>query len=543
MLAGVVSGIFYAVIAAALPFYDKGEPREALAVQAILRGEGAVLTRPDGRHVQSKPPLFHWMAAGAATAVGSAGELAMRLPSVVLAALGVGLTVLVATRERGVAAGLLSAVVLASSFEWLRAATQSRVDMALTFFVVSAVWAWHRGSSEPGRRWSVRAGYVAVAAAVLTKGPVGLVLPLLVTIVDALRRRAPRSLFRLVDTPAVAGMLIVCVSWYVLAWMRGGSEFTTRQLVHENLQRFVGWGTVAHRHAAPYYVVALAGAFMPWTLALPLAVWRSWRRPQQGDAFLIVWIVTVITFYSLAAGKRSTYLLPIFPPLAILTGSALAVALERPPAMLPRALLMFTGATVFAGAVACGFDLATSLVAMLEPLIKGSDRARLPAALAVVHEQRWTIAATLAIVAASLFVVASPRGVPTSRLAAMATIALTFTAGLTAFGTYPVARKLTTRPFAERVAAHLRPGDRLCACGDLDRTLRFYLGTPVPPCSAQEARAMVRRSSAIEADTTDTHGGPRHYRVRPIHDAARTAGPPCATHRRRGVAFEEDQAL
>jgi len=197
---------------------------------------------------------------------------------------------------------------------------------------------------------------------------------------------------------------------------------------------------------------------------------------------------------------------------------------------------------VFAGAVACGFDLATPLVAMLEPLIGGSDRARLPAALAGRPRAALTIAATLAIVAASLFVIASPRGVPTVRLAGMATIALTFTAGLTAFGTYPVARKLTTRPFAERVAAHLRPGDRLCACGDLDRTLRFYLGTPVPPCGTQVARASVRRSSAIEADTTDTHGGPRHYRVRPLHDAARTTAP-CATRRHRGVALQEDQAL
>jgi len=90
LLAGVVSAIFYAAIAASLPFYDKGEPREALAVQAILRGEDAILTRPDGRHVQSKPPLFHWMAAGAAMASGNAGELPMRLPSVVLAALGLG---------------------------------------------------------------------------------------------------------------------------------------------------------------------------------------------------------------------------------------------------------------------------------------------------------------------------------------------------------------------------------------------------------------------------------------------------------------------
>src|SRR5690242_2079336 len=193
LVAGAVSVAIYAAIAAALPFYDKGEPREALAVQAMLRGDGAILTRPDGRHVQSKPPLFHWMAAGAALALGSDGELTMRLPSVALAALGVALTVAIAARERGVAAGVLSGIVLGSSFEWLRAATQSRVDMTLTFFVVAAVWAWRRGIADAAPSWRVRAGHLAVAAAVLTKGPVGLVLPLLVVTVDALRRRAPRD--------------------------------------------------------------------------------------------------------------------------------------------------------------------------------------------------------------------------------------------------------------------------------------------------------------------------------------------------------------
>ncbi len=543
VVAGAVSLAFYATIAGALPFYDKGEPREALAVQAMLRGDGAILTRPDGRHVQSKPPLFHWMAVTAAVALGTAGELAMRLPSVLLAALGIALTVAVATRERGVAAGVLSGVVLASSFEWLRAATQSRVDMALTFFVVAAVWAWRRGLTEAGAAYAVRAGWLAVAAGVLTKGPVGLALPLLVVTVDAIRRRTPRSLLRLVDAPALVSVLVVCAGWYVLAWTRGGSEFATRQIVHENLQRFVGWGTVAHRHAASYYAGALAGAFMPWTLALPLALWRLRRQPHPADGFAVVWIVTVIAFFSLAAGKRSTYLLPIFPPLAMLTGAALAVAIERPATSVSRGALVVSAAVVFAGAVACWLDLATPLVAALEPLIGGSDRARLPAALTVVHDQRWNLGATLAVVAASLFAVARPGGRATSRVAAVATIAFAFTAGLTAFGTYPIAQKLTTRPFAERVTAHLRPGDGLCACGDLDGSLLFYLGGPVRSCGARLARDIAPRSTAIEADVGDTHGGPRHYRARPLHAVGHMVASPCMTHRHGEGVVVGDRAL
>lgn len=168
---------------------------------------------------------------------------------------------------------------------------------------------------------------------------------------------------------------------------------------------------------------------------------------------------------------------------------------------------------------------------------------RLPAALAVVHDQRSHLAATLAVVAASLFAIARPRGGATSRLAAVVTIALTFSAGLTAFGTYPIAQKLTTRPFAGRVAAHLRPGDRLCACGDLDGSLLFYLGGPVRSCGAQLARDIAPRTSAIEADVSDTHGGPRRYRVRPLHAVGRLLVSPCVTHRYGGGVLVGERAL
>jgi 4-amino-4-deoxy-L-arabinose transferase-like glycosyltransferase len=454
----------------------------------------------------------------------------MRFPSVVFAALGVCLTVAVAGQAYGATAGLISGVVLASSFEWFRAATQSRVDMTLTFLVVLAILAWHRGMTRPGSRAAVRVGYLAATAAVLTKGPIGLVLPVLVLAAEALRRREPRALLRLVDVPATLCMLAAGAGWYGLAWTRGGTEFARRHLVEENVQRFVGWGTVAHRNPALYYVPALAGAFLPWTFALPVAFRRVWARRERLDGFLLTWIVTVFCFYSLATGKRSTYLLPIFPPLAILTGAALAVALEHSPARGVRAAILGAGIAVLLVAAAFGLDLAAPVIQLLGAFIRGSDRARLPAALTVVREKRWAIAMTFATVGTALVVFGNPRSSQTSRLAALTTMALAATVGLTAFGTYPVAHKLTTRPFAERVKAHLRPGDRLCACGDLDWGLRFYLGQTVPPCATVGPLQPDARASAIQPVVANTHGARRRYRVWPLREDS--AGRACRVHDR-----------
>ncbi|HXJ37127.1 MAG TPA: glycosyltransferase family 39 protein [Candidatus Eisenbacteria bacterium] len=525
-----LSIVVYATVASSLPFYDKGEPREALVVQGALRGDDIVLPRPDAQHLPSKPPLFHWLAAVAIAFAGRANEFAVRLPSVVLGALAVALTTLVAAHAYGVAAGCIAAVVLGSSFEWMRAATQSRVDMTLTFFVIVAIWAWHVGVAEPARRRTVRVGYLASGAAVLTKGPVGLALPILVLVADAFRRRDLRSLRRLVDVPGACGMLIVGAGWYALAWTRGGSAFVSRHFVHENVQRFVGWGSVAHRHPALYYFPALAVAFLPWTLALPTAAQRLWHRREGDDAFLLVWIVSIFGFYSLAAGKRSTYLLPIFPPLAILTGSALAASTERPPGTPARVVLLATSFTVLAGALLVGFDRIASLRPILDVLVAGTDRARLPAALDAVHADRGAVAVTLAIVAGALAVVALPNVGRTARLVALGATAFGATVGLTAFGTYPVASRLSTRPFADRVLAHLRPGDRLCTCGDLDGALRFYLGGNVVPCNLLGPPPADARTSAIEPPATNPHGARERYHVWALPASDFAGGRPCATH-------------
>jgi len=112
---------------ATVPFYTRGEPREGLVVREMVRsGEWLVPSRPQGEPAR-KPPLYYWAAVGALRASPDRPELALRLPSAVLATAAVAGTWATARAAFGAAAGLPAALVLASAFEWTRALVAARV--------------------------------------------------------------------------------------------------------------------------------------------------------------------------------------------------------------------------------------------------------------------------------------------------------------------------------------------------------------------------------------------------------------------------------
>jgi 4-amino-4-deoxy-L-arabinose transferase-like glycosyltransferase len=475
----VATVALYAWAMAPVPFYGKGDAREALVVRAILEGHGVILPRRDGHDIPSKPPFFHWLAALAARAGVTPAELAMRLPSIVLAAGALALVAARTAAAHGPAAGVLAAAVLGSSLEWLRAATASRVDMTLTACVLVAILCWHAGG-----RLGVRIGYLAAALAVLTKGPVGLVLPVLVAGADALAARDPARLRRLADLPGAALAGAVVIGWYLLAWQSGGAAFVERQVLHENLVRFAGGRHAAHAHGPLYYLPALAAGFFPWTFALPGVIGQLWRRRTEADRFHLVWIAAVVVFYSLASGKRAVYVLPAYPPLAILTAQAVAAGLGRPPGARARAGLLAMAAVLGALAVAVALGWHERLAAIPPHLLSKSAREILPAVLVLVSAH-WT-GVVLALSAATACLGAlAVRRVAGGRLAlaACVVLALVWGLGLTTLGVRPLALRMTPRPFGARVQALVGAGDGLCAQGYVDFPVRWYLGRALVPCA------------------------------------------------------------
>jgi 4-amino-4-deoxy-L-arabinose transferase-like glycosyltransferase len=170
-------------------------------------------------------------------------------------------------------------------------------------------------------RLGIVAAAVAAALATLAKGPLGLLLPVLVVGVYVLATRAWRGLRELVSPGALAAFVIVAAPWYVAITLDQGQRFVDVFLLDHNLQRFT---TTIHHHPGPivYYVPVLLAGLFPWSGLLVPGLFRVSPRASRKDLFLLLWAALPFLFFSLAGSKLPGYILPCIPPLAILMGRA-----------------------------------------------------------------------------------------------------------------------------------------------------------------------------------------------------------------------------
>jgi 4-amino-4-deoxy-L-arabinose transferase-like glycosyltransferase len=304
------------------------EARAAQDAQRILDdGDWSLPRLFDDQVELQKPPLYYWLVAVVAWAKGGTVDaIAVRLPAALAGmATVIGAFGFLKLRGRHLA-GLLTGLILATAqhFTWI--ARTGRIDVPLTFCVTVSIlgqWSAQQSNSPPGRTfaWNV-VGYLAMAAGILLKGPIGLVLPLVVLTVDAiLSRRSvlPKSLlWGLPLTVAVAG------PWFLVAHWRTHGEFTRVFFWYHNFERARGGAAGLATHPWWFYGPRLAFDLLPWSPLLVLAGWLAIRRrdsdPDAIGRLGLVWLTAVMLLLSVSRFKRADYLLPAYPGAAIWLG-------------------------------------------------------------------------------------------------------------------------------------------------------------------------------------------------------------------------------
>ncbi|HWJ40154.1 MAG TPA: glycosyltransferase family 39 protein, partial [Candidatus Limnocylindrales bacterium] len=257
----------------------------------------------------------------------------VRLPSAGLAIAGVIVCYFYVRRLFDNVTALIAALILATTFQYLQAATGARVDMTLTFFMEVAFFEFILMAEGLTRRRMLL--YVAIAFAVLTKGPIGLILPGLVSLIWIALEKRWSFLFQM---SLVRGAIVVIVfagGWYVAALIEGGPDFFRKQILAENVLRFAGGGDFHEGHIHPFYYMELAlfAGFLPWTLLLPIVGVEARRAPLTVDPrlkYIFVWFATVLIFYNLPQSKRGVYLLCMYPAFATIVAIYLSQSIVRP---------------------------------------------------------------------------------------------------------------------------------------------------------------------------------------------------------------------
>ena len=472
----VACALLYLTGTAEIPFYTRGEPREGLVVQEMIRtGEWLVPSRPGG-DLTKKPPLFYWTAAAATTVLPGPPERAMRVPSALLGTAGVLATWVAARHALPAGAALPAALILATSFEWARAATAARVDMALAapLTLLLAAWCVALARPESSGRLVVAVAALATALGVLGKGPIAVVLPALaIGVLLVVRQyRAAAIALRPLTTLAVGAGLAAL--WYGAAFARHGSAFVD-VVARENVQRFLDTdaGSTGHSHG-PFYLLALGlVGILPWTPMLPLA-WAAPRSPVR--ALSAAWVVTGCVFFTLASSKRSVYLLPLYPAMALLLagGASVADGRARTLARLGSRVypVIFTAIALVAAATAVGLDV----TAPLRPLLKPPDA---ESALGLVAAARdagpYLLLLAVATMGVALATARAVRDDASARLVLL--VAATFVGWIAFFNgvLHPaIGRGRSMREFLAHVGTIVPPGDPLYARFPPDPAVRFY---------------------------------------------------------------------
>jgi 4-amino-4-deoxy-L-arabinose transferase-like glycosyltransferase len=484
----------------ATDLWPPDEPRYALVAEELRSLEhGAsdlVLLHLHGKAYTQKPPLFYWLAAAAGAPLGYVTEVAARLPSAVAGVATIAVTMALGTLLLGRGAGTLAGLLLATTFDWSYRARTVQLDTLLALFETTALLAFWRIAAEVGvRRRNLVWLHGSLGLALLAKGPVGFVVPLLAIAGYLAWERGLRDLRGLLPAWGLALSLGPALVWFAAATALAPRGFFQDAFVDNLFGRALA-GT-AHPQPFYYYLEKSPPDLLPWLLLLPITLWAA-RRSLASDAapddrrawrFLLAWIATSVVFFSLASGKRLRYLLPTEPAFALLFAATLRLwfaGSARTPRILAigagvlgvAALATGVGALGISGAIAARFHL---------------DDDRLVRSLAT------ALLALVAVTAAGWAWLAR-RGSPVeSRIALLA--AFFAATQLTTFAVVLPALDSgnSPRPIAEAAVAVARPGE----------PIGFYHGADIADSAAYYARRRVTAITTPEKLAEFVDGGGR----------------------------------
>ncbi|HZC46509.1 MAG TPA: phospholipid carrier-dependent glycosyltransferase [Candidatus Acidoferrum sp.] len=329
------------------------EAVEGVFVQQMVEHGHLMFPVENGNVPMYKPPLFHWTAVAIDRLAGIRKVTAanLRLPSALYAVAGALLTMLFAFEFFGLDAAVLAGLALAASYQYIGQGRFGRVDMTLCFFeslsLLAFLWWIPRdptssslrfpspeGSGVRGEVFNLSALYLMAAAlglGVLAKGPVGAILPGVSILIFMLVERRGHQILAMLDPGAIIVGAAIASSWYLACYLSGRYAFLNRQLDTENVGRFFGsLGAMAPW----YYLKPVLLNSAPLSILIPVAAAYALLSPivtpATGDStspqakgrsavrlFAIFYFATVI-FFSIAAYKRRSYLLPVWPAASVI---------------------------------------------------------------------------------------------------------------------------------------------------------------------------------------------------------------------------------
>lgn len=318
---------FFTVFNAEIPITDPVESNYALPGKEMLLGGDWLTPHIYGHFWFDKPVMIYWLIAISYQLFG-VNEFAARFPAALFSAGSVLFLYWFACKLYGnKKTAIISAIVLGTSLQYWILARMVITDAILFFFMNIALASYYLGLKGQGMRWYIVA-YVMAGFAVLTKGPIGIVLPAMVVIGYILVTRQWYLFKQLFVLRGMAITLCIAAPWYVTMFQLHGMEFINTFFGLHNYIR----ATISEHpkdNYFYYYLVLFPASMLPWSgMLVKMLVNIKKELRADSSQFLLTWLMTVIVFFTLMATKYPTYVFPAVFPAALLIGRNISEMLQ-----------------------------------------------------------------------------------------------------------------------------------------------------------------------------------------------------------------------
>ncbi|MGX9379253.1 lipid IV(A) 4-amino-4-deoxy-L-arabinosyltransferase [Pseudomonas sp. JQ36] len=317
--------VFYLLPLMSHGLWIPDETRYGQISQEMLLSGNWVAPHFMGIRYFEKPIAGYWMIAIGQAIFGD-NLFGVRIASALSSGLSVWLAYLLARRLWNNPRTSATCALLYMSFGLVAGqAGYANLDPQFTLWVnLSLVAVWFAiDSKTTGARlgsWTLLG--IACGMGLMTKGFLALLLPVLIALPYMIWQRRFGELLRY-GPLAVLVATLISLPWGLAVHSRE-ADFWRFFFWHEHIRRFAAGEDAQHARPWWFYLPLLFAATLPWAVLLPSTLMRIWREKREPKiAFLALWFLLPLAFFSLSSGKLPTYIMPCLLPLALLMGHTL----------------------------------------------------------------------------------------------------------------------------------------------------------------------------------------------------------------------------
>jgi len=300
------------------PLFDLDEGAFSEATREMLVGKDYITTYLNGELRFDKPILIYWLQLVSIKIFGL-NEFGLRFPSAVAATLWAGAIYYFTQRLFDKQTAFFATLFMIASIQINMIAKAAIADALLNLFIALSMFVLYYYYKHQEKKYLYWA-FFFVSLGALTKGPVAIMIPFVVTFIFYLIQRKPLEWIKMVFNPiGIFIFAIVALPWYIAEYMAQGQAFIDGFFLKHNVSRFNA-AMESHGGTLFYFIPVLIVGFMPFTyFAIKAIVNLKNYFQDELKLYLIIWFLFVFIFFSLSGTKLPHYVIYGYTPLFILS--------------------------------------------------------------------------------------------------------------------------------------------------------------------------------------------------------------------------------